>query len=71
MRHPCQCSDWHLLIVQLATVLLRIRQEMDKNKAEVTILREVPAHLSAKKSSGEELPWLRHSPLCRYEMLGS
>ncbi|CAL5222525.1 g4900 [Coccomyxa viridis] len=37
---------------QLATVLLRIRQEMDKNKAEVTILREVPAHLSAKKSSG-------------------
>ena len=49
-----QCPDWHSLTVQLATVLLRIRHEMDKNQAEVTILREVPAHLSAKKSSGKE-----------------
>lgn len=58
-RRACQGPDQHCE-VQLATVLLRIQREMDKNQAEVTILREVPAHLSAKKSSGKELPGLCH-----------
>ena len=45
-----------LLLVQLAALLSRIRQEMDKNKAEVTVLRQVPAQQSAKKSSGGPAP---------------
>ena len=45
-----------LLLVQLATLLSSIRQEMDKNKAEVTVLRQVPAQQSAKKSSGGPAP---------------
>ena len=45
-----------LLLVQLAALLSRIRQDMDKNKAEVTVLRQVPAQQSAKKSSGGPAP---------------
>ena len=45
-----------LLLVQLAALLSNIRQEMDKNEAEVTVLRQVPAQQSAKKSSGGPAP---------------